>query len=480
MRRLGYALLIIVVFAGVSRPGLSHAQASRPRTITATTTDALNLRSGPDLSERVVAVIPVGTQVVLTGKERSGFRSVSYEGRNGWAFGAYLAINDVLASPHSSAVTTDALNLRSGPGASHGVLIVLPRGTRVTLTGQTSNGFRAVAYRGYGGWVAAEYLRGGKDPATTASVGRTATTTDALNLRAGAGVSHAVLTIMPVRSRVVLTGRESNGYHEVSHDGRQGWASSAYLAIEGTLPAPAQQATTTDDLNLRAGPATSYPVVTLMRRGSGVTLTGQTSNGFHAVSYRGHTGWAFSAYLRPAASSSGPLLAFASTNALVGPVRGSADEAIGYARRAGVVRMKEVERYIREVYRLAPQVGLDPALLVSQSALETGNWHSRWWRGRLNPAGLGITGHKGQNNASAKFSSGTMAARAHIAHMHAEVYGSARPLPGVLQGVDVTYQNVFDAGWAGTIRTLADLSGTWATDPAYHTKIVRKANQIFN
>jgi uncharacterized protein YraI len=479
MRRVGCSLLVVIMLACALGPGIGSpapVQAA-PRATSATTTDALNLRSGPSLSDGVIAVIPVGAQVTLTGTSSNGFRAVSWNGRRGWAFATYLAINERPASPHASAITTDALNLRSGAGTANGVLRVLPRGTRVTLTGKSSNGFRAVAYRGYSGWVSAEYIRGGSAP-TTATPGGTAVTTDALNLRAGAGISHAVLAIMPVRSRVVLTGEVSGDFHAVSWNGRKGWASSSYLAIEGTAPAPPMAATTTDDLNLRSGPATSYGVVTMMPRGSRVTLTGQVTNGFHAVAFNGKSGWAFSAYLRPgsATSSRQP---FATSNSIVGPVRGSADQAIGYARRAGAVRLPEVEAYIREIYRLAPQVGLDPALLVSQSALETGNWKSKWWRQRLNPAGLGITGNTKAHIDSQRFSTGVRAARAQIAHMHAEVYGSAQPLPAVLLGADVSYQNVFDAGWAGSIRTLADLSGTWAADPAYHKKIVRVAREIF-
>ena len=48
-----------------------------------------------------------------------------------------------------------------------------------------------------------------------------------------------------------------------------------------------------------------------------------------------------------------------------------------------------------------------------------------------------------------------------------------------LQGIDPTYQNVFNAGWAGTIRTIADLAGTWAVDPEYANKIVNRAVAIY-
>jgi hypothetical protein len=181
----------------------------------------------------------------------------------------------------------------------------------------------------------------------------------------------------------------------------------------------------------------------------------------------------------PAASPAVAVIPFATTNGIVGPPRGSANKAITFARSHGALRLHEVERYVREIYVQAPAVGFDPALLIAQSALETANWTSYWWAQRLNPAGIGITGHAMQEASSPQFNDGIAAARAQLAHMHAEVYGNSKPLPAMLQGVDPTYQRVFDAGWAGSVRTLEDLSGTWAVDPDYAAKIVDRARQIF-
>jgi hypothetical protein len=181
----------------------------------------------------------------------------------------------------------------------------------------------------------------------------------------------------------------------------------------------------------------------------------------------------------PSASPIVTGIPFATTDNIAGPPRGSVSVAIAFARSHGSVRLPEVERYIREIYSQAPAVGFDPALLVAQSALETGNWTSYWWAQRLNPAGLGITGHPLQEASSPQFGNGTTAARAHLAHMHAEVRGKSEPLPAVLEGKDPTYSRVFDAGWAGSVRTLEDLSGTWAVDPDYAAKIVDRAREIF-
>lgn len=613
MRHFRYLfVLLAVLISSVSPAVLPATSVMAQESGTATATDRLNMRSGPSLSDPVIALIPLGGEVSLTGRESNGFRSVTYNGRTGWAFATYLAINKAPATPSTAAVTTTSLNLRTGPGTSYPVMVVMPISAQVTLTGKTSNGFQSLTYSGFNGWASAAYLKvqgatpqnppvqpapsaagtatttdalnlragagtsftvvtvmprgasvtltgrsangfyqlswngqtgwasgqylklrspipGPTPPAQTppppppttqppASPRGTAVTTDALNLRAGASTTQRVIAVMPAKSPVVLTGRSQNNFLELSYSGKTGWAHRDYLAIDGTIPSPAKNAVTSANLNMRSGPATSYKVLTVMPRGAKVTLTGQINNGFHSVSYNGFTGWAFSAFLelgtgsvtspRPAPTPTQPPaptptpppaptptqppaptptppppppadIVFDGTNSIIGPVRGTPEGAIEFARRAGALRMDEVERYIREVYRLAPEVGFDPAIIISQSALETGYWKSAWWETRLNPAGLGITGDPRQENASPTFESGIISARAQLAHMHAEVYGDKQPLPTDLQGVDPTYQNVFIAGWAGTIVTIEDLSGTWAVDPLYHTKIVRVANEMF-
>jgi uncharacterized protein YraI len=50
----------------------------------------LNLRDGPSANDSILAVMPAGAKVTLTGNGRNGFVSVSYGGTDGWAYGAYL------------------------------------------------------------------------------------------------------------------------------------------------------------------------------------------------------------------------------------------------------------------------------------------------------------------------------------------------------------------------------------------------------
>jgi uncharacterized protein YraI len=453
------------------------------QTLSATTTDALNLRTGPALSYPVVAVIPLAATVSMKGQESNGFQSVTWDGRSGWAFGAYLSIDAPVPAPSRTATTTDRLNLRTGPSLSNAVVTVLPNQAIVTLSGDARNGFRQVTWGSFSGWVSSDFLRdgGSSTPPPVVTPDPNARTTDNVNLRTGPGLTHSVIRVVPNDTRVVLTGKSQNGYRSVSVNGTAGWLSGDYVVADAAVPVPTETAKTTDRLNLRSGPNTTSAVLTVIPNGAAVELTGQSSNGFRSLAYAGRTGWAFEAYLSipvapPPVVEDAP---FDVTNTIMGPARGSVAEALSYARQRGALRMDQVTLYVNEIYRLAPQIGFDPALLVAQSALETNYWRSDWWVTRLNPAGIGINGDPAQEAASGNFASGTMSARAQIAHMHAEVIGNRSPLPAILQGVDPTYQRVFAAGWAGTIVTLEDLSGTWAMDPQYHEKIIVRAIAIF-
>ena len=87
-----------------------------------------------------------------------------------------------------------------------------------------------------------------------------------------------------------------------------------------------------------------------------------------------------------------PGLIMTAEDPLLAAPRGSAVRALASALRAEARRPEDLRAYLMEVYRLAPLVGIDPAIVVAQSAHETGWWQSPAWTDHLNPAGIGITG----------------------------------------------------------------------------------------
>ncbi len=127
----------------------------------ATTTVDLNLRAGPGTGYEILTVMPAGSQVsALTEEPQDGFVRTRYGGLEGWASAAYLAVGDGTNDPEPAmATTTVDLSLRAGPGPGYPVVLVIPAGSRVTVTGASENGFAPVAYWGTSGWVSETYLR---------------------------------------------------------------------------------------------------------------------------------------------------------------------------------------------------------------------------------------------------------------------------------------------------------------------------------
>lgn len=169
------------------------------------------------------------------------------------------------------------------------------------------------------------------------------------------------------------------------------------------------------------------------------------------------------------------------TDPFVAPSRGLPEDVIAFARNCQAERLDDAIAYINEVYRLGPITGLDAAIIVAQSAEETGSgggdgWVSTIWRDRLNPAGIGVTDTQDYGYS---FATGVAAARAHVAHLFAYVFGDTKALPADLVGADPRYQAVFDAGYAGTAQVIDDLSTTWASDPNYGPSIAARGDAIF-
>jgi uncharacterized protein YraI len=136
----------------------------------ATVTSALNLRAGAGTGYSVLTVMPSGATVSLNGDSSNGFLSVTYQGMSGWAYADFLSSGgggggswsaDASGPVVGSAVTTSALNLRSGPGTGYSVMTVMPYGASVDITGDPQNGFYPLSYGGMSGWASGDYLSSG-------------------------------------------------------------------------------------------------------------------------------------------------------------------------------------------------------------------------------------------------------------------------------------------------------------------------------
>jgi SH3-like domain-containing protein len=135
-------------------------------------------------------------------------------------------------------------------------------------------------------------------------------TTTALNLRKRPSSSAQVLAVIPANTLVKLRSwQASNGFLNVSYDGKTGWAYADFL--ESYVGDPdvnwLGDAQTTTAVNFRYEPSTSSGVIVVIAKGKTVKISDWVQNGYRYVDAQGATGWIYDDFLGPVDQETGPL-----------------------------------------------------------------------------------------------------------------------------------------------------------------------------
>lgn len=215
-------------------------------------------------------------------------------------------------SEGAATVSASALNMRSEASTSSSIVTCLPRGAVVVVTGQ-SDGWYAVAYKGYAGYMSAEFLT--FSTSADAALGNGTVTGNAVNLRSGPGTDYAVVGSRDKGASLSVTG-VSGSWYKVDLNGSAGYIRSDYLSLDsgGTSPAPsaggaADGASGSGVINasyvrLRSGPSTSYDILGTYNAGKTMTVTGDAGD-WYKVSCDGAGGYVYKTYLTVGGSGSG-------------------------------------------------------------------------------------------------------------------------------------------------------------------------------
>lgn len=203
------------------------------------TTANLNVRSGPGLEHRVVAVASKNTQLNLTGRISGAYTQVNYRAADRWVATRYLSVNTQSDSSQpntTGSVQTNAnLNLRVGASTANRTVGVVPSGTILPTTGREQTNFTEVVWQGNTRWAASRYLRSVSDdassPAPTPTPELPKTTkrwaTAVLNIwyeNTGSRYQGE----LPRNSELAVTGVIENGRAQIVHNGAIRWVTSRY------------------------------------------------------------------------------------------------------------------------------------------------------------------------------------------------------------------------------------------------------------
>ena len=310
---------------------------------TATTTDVLNMRSGAGTNYSVLQVLPKGTKLtVVDSTSHSGWVKVKTSaGKTGWCSREYLSLSSASAiptlslSPTSKSVKAGSSFTLTVTATNNGgkVPSISSSATSVATASysKTSNGKYLYTIKGVKAGTSTITVKVGsvsktmKVTVTAASSstasGDTATTTDVLNMRSGAGTSYSVLQVLPKGTKLTVVDSTSHsGWVKVKTSaGKTGWCSRDYLSFSSSSSSSSSgdTATTTDVLNMRSGAGMTYSVLQVLPKGTKLTVVDSTSNSswVKVKTSAGKTGWCSREYLTFSSSSTAtPMLSLSPTS----------------------------------------------------------------------------------------------------------------------------------------------------------------------
>src|SRR5690606_17472050 len=149
-------------------------------------------------------------------------------------------------------------------------------------------------------YISSKYLtkdKAGLPAPNNINTGSVKLTTTDLNLRKGPGLSYDVMTTLSEGTKVTLTGKTSRGFAEITFGGAKGWVSTQYLASSTGLPKVTGTRVATADLLIRTTSDADFGIITEVKKGTKLKVTGATQNGKAQIIYGDAVRWVTAKYL---------------------------------------------------------------------------------------------------------------------------------------------------------------------------------------
>ena len=305
----------------------------------------LRLRSEASTSSTALVTAPKGDVVLVLNEGDNGWYQVSYNGQEGYMSGTHL---DIQTTGHADlgygTITASKVNLRQGPGTSHGIVAVGTKGSTAYAVG-IENGWYRIIYGSNVCYIRSDYLDlneipyensgSGKSPifyrdgastgvevsagalknsgstSSSASSGSTAssnasassssstaaattgqiygiafTTGSGLRLRSAASTSASTLASAS-KGEVVVVLEKNGDWCKVLYNLKEGYMHADYLKIQTTGNAELGYGSVTgNSVNLRSGASTSSGKVASGNKGDKAYIVG-VENGWYRVIFAG-------------------------------------------------------------------------------------------------------------------------------------------------------------------------------------------------
>ena len=258
---------------------------------TGITTDNLNIRSGASINNKKIGCLQKGEMVEIVTELSNGWYKIKYDGFLGYVSGAYVGLNGDEGKVKATGKTTALLNVRYGASINNGRIGYLPKGVKVDIVTELTNGWYKIKYNESYGYVSGAYvsIEENEDEIKESGV-----TTDTLNIRYEASTNNDRIDYLEKGETVDVVKELSNGWYKIKNDESYGYVSGAYVELNEEVKAIG---ITTQALNVRYEASTNNIRRGYLSKGTKVEIVAELSNGWYKIKYKNSYGYVSGAYI---------------------------------------------------------------------------------------------------------------------------------------------------------------------------------------
>ena len=261
----------------------------------ATTTTAVNFRTGAGTNYGIISTLPAGTHVVVSTRSSGGWATVVYNGTVGYISSDYLKrANEMDASFGTGTINGSYVRMRSGASTSSSILGTYNSGTTMTITGVNGVWYK-VSYNGTTGYVHSDYvsLSGVTNGGSSTGSSNGSVKGSDVRMRSGPSTNYSILGTYQNGTPLTITGTE-NGWTKVTIGGVSGYIRSDYVSGGGADSKAGYIKGT--GVRMRSGASTTSSILGVYNTGTKMTITGESGN-WYKVSYSGRDGYVSKDYM---------------------------------------------------------------------------------------------------------------------------------------------------------------------------------------
>ncbi|MBS4178180.1 SH3 domain-containing protein [Lederbergia citrea] len=297
--------IAIALMIGIVIPHSASIEAATTETAIVNVSSVLNVREKALSNSKKVGTLKKGAKVTVYSKSKSGWSEIRFKSKKAYVSTKYLKFSapvkktSINKFAKTSFQTTANLNMRSGAGAKDRIVLMIPKGKKVTSTEKTGNTYKvSYTYQSKGknvtktGWVSGKYL---KEYYTYTNTGGTYfLTKKTANLYTSADTKKNAVSKVSIGNVLYSTQKAVNSlgqtWYRVSFNGKNLYVNSGDVSKD-TLKSFSQTTyKAKKDTSLYASHGNAYKNLLKIPKGT-IVSSKQRVNYWYKVSFNGNSGY---------------------------------------------------------------------------------------------------------------------------------------------------------------------------------------------